>query len=116
MRTEPLAATSTRRQRMAPAASWQVPTALVTVIRVAADPVARRPIPLKETLEKLELMSALAEPSWALRFWMICGAVVSEGATSHPEEGSTRLTTQFVPVADSTQVAPSESTRLNCTV
>src|SRR5262245_25466740 len=43
-----------------------------------------------------------ADPSSAFHFWMIRGAAVFDGATSHAPAGSSRLTTQLGGVAGKT--------------
>ena len=78
----------------------------------------RRPSPLNHTLlPPVAVTTRVAASLPALvRFWMICGATVSEASASQAPLGSPRLTTQFLPVAASAQAGVTVSTSWKRTV
>src|ERR671915_1413306 len=113
-----------RRQRIgsSPAAVLQAPLfGLVMSIWVnAAGAVGgwiSRPRPLNHTLlPPVAVTTAFGEPSALARFWMICGASVSEASCWHAPLASVRLTTQFLPVVDNAQAEVRLSTSWKRTV
>ena len=76
----------------------------------AAGSGVTRPIPLKVMVvtgapPDPASTSTLLDPSAAERIWMMRGAATSDTAASQAPVGSSRLTTQLLPEADSAQAA-----------
>src|SRR5512134_1573582 len=118
MRTDPLELTTTRRQRIGPAAVWQAPPPglLKSIVKgLLPTRLLAEPRPLNVTLVADAASIAFGEPSWLLRFCTMNGSTVSDGSTPQLALGSARLTIQCGPAAARVQPASSVSTRLKRT-
>src|SRR3954447_531595 len=110
MRAWPPVEISTRRQRRVPftvSRCSQVPEAVDRSICVMFPPaVVARPRPVYTMLfPPAVAITTPAVPSRAERFWMMRGAVVSDGATLQAPTGSDRLTTHESELPDAVQLA-----------